>query len=123
MSLLGPATSHMPGPELAFLGMTVMFLFFGVLLVVAILLAVWVYRDAEARDMDGVLWLIVVLLTNVIGLIIYLIVRADHPEREDRPPARAGQPTGPFCSNCGRRLREGDRFCSSCGHDVTGEPG
>nr|MDO8062581.1 PLDc N-terminal domain-containing protein [Candidatus Freyrarchaeum guaymaensis]HDO80025.1 hypothetical protein [Candidatus Bathyarchaeota archaeon] len=43
--------------------------------IVAIILAVWVYRDAEERGMEGALWLIIVLLTGIIGLIIYLIVR------------------------------------------------
>jgi len=43
--------------------------------IVAIILAVWVYRDAEEREMEGALWLIIVLLTGIIGLIIYLIVR------------------------------------------------
>ncbi|MHA1608074.1 MAG: PLDc N-terminal domain-containing protein [Candidatus Freyarchaeota archaeon] len=43
--------------------------------IVAIILAVWVYRDAEERGMEGALWLIIVLLTGIIGLIIYLIIR------------------------------------------------
>ncbi len=46
-------------------------------LVVAILLCVWVYRDAQRRGMNGALWLIVVIITGIIGLIIYLIVRKD----------------------------------------------
>lgn len=50
--------------------------------VVAILLAVWVYKDAEKRGMGGVLWLIVVLIAGIIGLIIYLIVRAGHPVKQ-----------------------------------------
>ncbi|MGQ9720739.1 MAG: PLDc N-terminal domain-containing protein [Candidatus Jordarchaeum sp.] len=41
----------------------------------AIVLGVWVYRDAEERGMEGVIWLLIVLLTGIIGLIIYLIVR------------------------------------------------
>ena len=49
--------------------------------VVSILIAIWVYRDAERRGMNGVLWLIVVLIANIIGLIIYLVVRSDHPVR------------------------------------------
>ncbi|MEX2750903.1 MAG: hypothetical protein Q6366_003350 [Candidatus Freyarchaeota archaeon] len=43
--------------------------------VIAIALAVWVYKDAEERGMEGALWLIIVLLLGLIGLIIYLIVR------------------------------------------------
>jgi riboflavin transporter FmnP len=45
--------------------------------IVAILLCIWVYRDAESRGMSGVLWLIIVLIAGIIGLIIYLIVRKD----------------------------------------------
>jgi len=43
--------------------------------IISIVLAVWVYSDAEKRGMEAALWLIIVLLTGVIGLIIYLIVR------------------------------------------------
>ena len=43
--------------------------------IISILLCIWVYRDAESRGMGGVLWLIVVLITGIIGLIIYLVVR------------------------------------------------
>ncbi len=48
--------------------------------VVAILIAVWVYRDAESRGESGALWLIIVLVTGIIGLIIWLIVRGDKPK-------------------------------------------
>jgi len=47
--------------------------------IVAILIAVWVYRDAEKRGESGVLWLLIVLITGIIGLIIWLIVRSDKP--------------------------------------------
>jgi len=42
---------------------------------VAILLGVWVYRDARDRGMGAALWLLIVLLTGPLGLIIYLMVR------------------------------------------------
>lgn len=48
-------------------------------LIIWILVAVWVYQDAQSRNMSGVLWLIVVILLGLIGIIIYLIVRASHP--------------------------------------------
>lgn len=55
--------------------------------VIAILLCIWVYRDAESRGMNGVLWLIVVLIAGILGLIIYLIVRKEKtPSREAPPP-------------------------------------
>jgi TctA family transporter len=56
------------------------------LIAVWILLAVWVYRDAKKRGMEATLWLLVVLLTGFIGLIVYLIVRRDHPIQQQPPP-------------------------------------
>jgi len=46
-----------------------------IIYVIAILIAVWVYNDAKKRDMNAVMWLLIVLLTSCIGCIIYLIVR------------------------------------------------
>ena len=43
--------------------------------IVAIGLAVWVYKDAKKRDMNAVVWLLIVLLSGCIGCIIYLVVR------------------------------------------------
>ena len=54
--------------------------------VIAILLCIWVYRDAESRGMNGVLWLIVVLLTGIVGLIIYLVVRKEKSSGQAPPP-------------------------------------
>ena len=48
--------------------------------VIGILLCIWVYRDAEKREMNGVLWLIITLIAGIIGLIIYLVVRK--PEKK-----------------------------------------
>jgi hypothetical protein len=53
--------------------------FFAVWIIIAILIAVWVYRDAEKHGESGVLWLIIVLITGIIGLIIWLIIRRDKP--------------------------------------------
>jgi len=46
-----------------------------VFFVVALLLAVWVYKDAKKRDMNAAVWLLIVLVTGCIGCIIYLVVR------------------------------------------------
>lgn len=43
--------------------------------VISILIAIWVYKDAKKRDMNAVVWLLIVLLTGCIGCIIYLVVR------------------------------------------------
>jgi len=49
-------------------------------LIIWILIAIWVYRDAESRGASGVLWLIVVILLGLIGLIIYIVVRPSGPK-------------------------------------------
>jgi len=46
-----------------------------VFFVLALLLAVWVYKDAKKRDMNAAVWLLIVLVTGCIGCIIYLVVR------------------------------------------------
>lgn len=46
-----------------------------IIYVIALALAVWVYNDAKKRDMNAVVWLLIVLLTSFIGCIIYLMVR------------------------------------------------
>jgi TctA family transporter len=77
---------------LAFLVFGGIILFIIALFVVWILLAVWVYRDAKKRGMEATLWLLLVLLTGFIGLIVYLIVRREHPIQQPPPPP----PTQPY---------------------------
>jgi len=43
--------------------------------IISILLAIWVYKDAKKRNMNAVLWLIIVLIFGCCGCIVYLIVR------------------------------------------------
>ncbi len=43
--------------------------------VIAIGLAVWVYKDAKKREMNAAVWLLIVLLSGCVGFIIYLTVR------------------------------------------------
>ena len=111
-------------------------LFFVALFIVSILIAIWVYRDAESRGMSGVLWLIIVLLFGIIGLIIYLVVRKDRVPAMMMPPEQpwgappgampppgmppAGAPPGAqmTCRNCGSPLAPGATFCGKCGAKV-----
>ncbi len=58
--------------------------------VIFILIALWVYKDAEKRGKSGVLWLLVVLVGGIIGIIIWLIVRP--PLTYQQPPSPPSQP-------------------------------
>ncbi len=129
-------------PLLSGLSFQVGFLAFGAIcafaiawLVIFILIAIWVYRDAESRGMGGALWLIIVILLGIIGLIVYLIVRGSHPVGGTAAPYAAYPPQYPppayppqqppaapagaaTCKNCGSPLNPGAAFCPRCGAKV-----
>jgi hypothetical protein len=89
---------------------------------------VWVYQDAEKRRMSGILWALLVLIGNVIGLIISLIVRNESALRPQppaaAPPAPVPAPAEPAasaakgpgkCPDCGQDVESGFVFCPHCG--------
>jgi hypothetical protein len=94
-----------------------------VLLIIWIAVIVWVYRDAERRGMNGVLWALLVLIGNIIGLIIYLIVRSDSlsyqsetPPTQNCPSCNKGVPSSfGYCPHCGTQIQP---TCPSCGKAV-----
>lgn len=80
---------------------------------------IWVYRDAEMRGMSGILWLLLVLIGNVIGLLIYAIVRSETPVRRKDQGAAAAPPAPPAtCGGCGKPIGAGFEFCPYCGKAV-----
>jgi RNA polymerase subunit RPABC4/transcription elongation factor Spt4 len=111
--------------------------------IIWIVVIVWVYKDAEQRRMNGVLWALLVFIGNLIGLLIYLLVRQDHPlPGQDKAKATAPKtaptaaptaspPAKPalscpscqkpvekdftYCPYCGAALRQ---VCRSCGQPV-----
>jgi RNA polymerase subunit RPABC4/transcription elongation factor Spt4 len=94
------------------------------MMILWIAVIVWVYRDAERRGMNGVLWALLVFIGNIIALLIYLIVRSDSVP----PDAAAAQscpecqksvsPNHVFCPYCGTRLQA---VCPSCEKPVDRE--
>ncbi len=41
--------------------------------VIVILMAIWIYFDAEIHNQDGAIWLILVVFLNILALLTYLI--------------------------------------------------
>jgi len=71
-------------------------------LVIFLLIGVYVYRDATARGMNGLLWAVVAMfIPSFIGIIVYLIVRENYTSR--------------ICSNCGVQVKPGYNTCPNCG--------
>jgi len=96
----------------------------------------YVYRDAKRRDMNPVLWtlLVAVLVPSsvLIGFVIYLLVRDPLPY----PCPRCSTPVGPrfnfcpnckndlhpSCPNCKQEIAETDKFCPNCGNELGRAP-
>lgn len=77
---------------------------------------IWVYRDAERRGMNGILWALLVFIGNIIGLIIYLILRSTQDTRITATiqcPGCEKQLAGEYayCPYCGTNLQP---VCPSC---------
>lgn len=76
-------------------------------------LAWWVYTDARERRQNALVWGLVALVTNLPGLLAYLLYR-----RAGRNCPGCGAATNEsfvFCSGCGRQLKH---TCVRCGHDL-----
>ncbi len=79
------------------------------LFVLWIAVIIWVYKDAERRGMNGILWALLVLIGNLIGLLIYLIVRT---EPVTAPVKSAVDQS---CPQCREPVAQGFSFCPHCG--------
>jgi hypothetical protein len=65
-------------------------------------LGIWTYRDAKSHGLEAGMWtLIVVLVPNFIGLLLYFLI------------GRKQQQT--LCPSCGYKTQQGKPFCSNCG--------
>jgi hypothetical protein len=87
-----------------------------ILLAVMIVVMIWVYRDAESRGMNGALWALLILVGNVVGLIIYLIVRNDHDIiAATNQQLQAYREKTVTCPSCSKAVLEKFDFCPHCG--------
>jgi RNA polymerase subunit RPABC4/transcription elongation factor Spt4 len=84
-------------------------LFFFVLWLVVVF---WVYSDAEKRNMSGVLWALLVFVGNIIGLIIYLLVRSVNTSVPVSQTIANRQAT---CPQCKKPIKTDFVVCPHCG--------
>lgn len=85
--------------------------------IIWIAIIVWVYKDAERRGMNGVLWSLLVFIGNLIGLLIYLIVRQDHVPTSQGQTTIASPPpkTTNLCPSCQKPIEKNFTYCPHCG--------
>lgn len=96
------------------LGLTICLIFVAVPLIIAILACIWIYKDAEKRGKQGILWVILLILASLflsfIGLIIvivvWLVIRPPIGGEKKEPDRR--------CPNCGRAIPMDAKACPYC---------
>jgi len=49
------------------------------LIILNVFVAIWVYKDAEARKQNAAVWLVIVLFAPLIGVVLWLILRGNYP--------------------------------------------
>jgi putative membrane protein insertion efficiency factor len=75
-----------------------------VLLAIKIFMIIWTFKDSKARgDQNAVLWIVLLLFTNIVGFVIYLCVR---PKGDLIP-----------CPNCHQNMLETLTKCPHCSAD------
>jgi ABC-type Fe3+ transport system permease subunit len=96
----------------------------------------YVYRDAKRRDMNPILWTLLVLILSpaymFIGLIIYLLVREplpySCPQCGTTVSARFNfcpnckYNLHPACPQCQREVSDTDKFCPFCATELAHAP-
>ena len=101
------------------LGVIVCLIMFIIPLIISIVLAIWIYKDANKRGKEGIVWAIVIvlitLLLGIVGFIISIILTIVW--LVTRPPI-GGEPTTVSsdrrCPNCGRPIPTDARVCPYC---------
>jgi uncharacterized membrane protein YhaH (DUF805 family) len=87
--------------------------------IIQIIIAVYMYKDAEKRGKSGVLWLIIGLLFGLIGLIVWLIVRPPEPSFYEKKVEKEKKER--MCPSCGRAIPFDANICPYCGKRFGGE--
>ncbi len=92
-----------------------------------VLVAMWMYKDASKSKLPAVLWGLIGLFTNLIGLIVYKIYKRGIVSCQVCGAAQnashlycsyCGAQLGKRCDNCGSKVGAKDSFCHHCGNKI-----
>lgn len=96
------------------IGLTICAIIIIIPIILAIIAAIWLYKDAEKRGKEGMIWVILLIIASIflsfIGLIIVIVIWL-----AIRPPI--GGAVGKNerkCPYCGRVIPEDARSCPYC---------
>ena len=98
------------------LGLLICFVMTILPIILAIAFAIWIYKDANKRGKEGIIWAMILLLVTIflsfIGLIIIVVIWL-----AIRPPIGGGSKSVSYdrrCPNCGRPIPFDARICPYC---------
>ncbi len=110
------------------------FLLFAVVYLVGVVAlvvgALWMYRDAQSRGMDAIVWVVILVIATLVATVIgfavvfvlYLIVRESYPAGGTVPFGYTPYPTAVIpapCPVCGRAMAWYPQYqrwyCPACG--------
>jgi RNA polymerase subunit RPABC4/transcription elongation factor Spt4 len=92
-----------------------------------VLVALWVYQNAQKSKINAVLWGIITLFTNLAGLLIYLIYKQNNQtcfkcgavqNKGNIYCIYCGTKLSNTCKKCSAIISEGDSFCNHCGNRI-----
>lgn len=90
-------------------------------------LALWVYKDANEKRTNAPLWGMLVLITNLGGLIVYSIYKQSNivcfkcgtmQDKENIFCNHCGIQLHERCDKCSNIISKGNNYCSKCGHKI-----
>ncbi len=92
-----------------------------------VIIALWVYQNAEKSHLSAPIWGIITLCTNLAGVLVYTVYKHSNTvcpccgavqPRSNTFCTSCGAKIGLTCPECGHGTASGDNFCSSCGHKI-----
>lgn len=89
-------------------------------------LAIWVYKDANKKNTNASLWGLLVLVTNIVGVIVYLMFKQNSilcytcgtiQNKSNRYCSNCGVKINNTCDKCGSIVNRQENYCKNCGEN------
>jgi hypothetical protein len=90
-------------------------------------LALWVYKNATKKNTNAPLWGLLVLVTNIVGVIVYLMYIQNSilcntcgsvQNKNNKYCSTCGSKINNTCNKCGNVVSTGENYCKNCGENL-----